>query len=194
LCSSRVQQLAPGPNWSPSLRSASRVAEDMTSVYISHRDGDLAVPQDLHGQARVDIKAPRGAARAADSDGTAALPPGWPLAPVGWRERQRRGRRTRGSHGAAADFAREPSRRPSSGKRGQARSQPNPLTSVRAAAPCQIRRSVTAELVHRHHYCIDTQVSLGCLLRRSEEIPHDRAAAWPLARGIRRSGLACTFS
>jgi hypothetical protein len=34
---------------------------------------------------------PRGAARAADSDGSAGLPPAWPLTPVGWRERQRPG-------------------------------------------------------------------------------------------------------
>jgi hypothetical protein len=33
--------------------------------------------------ARVDIKAPRGATRAADTASTAALPPAWPLAPVG---------------------------------------------------------------------------------------------------------------
>jgi hypothetical protein len=36
---------------------------------------------------------------------------------------------------AAADLAREPSQRPSLGNRGQARNQPNPRTSVRAAAP-----------------------------------------------------------
>jgi hypothetical protein len=41
----------------------------------------------------------RGAARAADSDGAARLPPGlsWPLTPVGWREGKNRGHRTRGS-------------------------------------------------------------------------------------------------
>ena len=41
---------------------------------------------------------PRGAARAADSAGSAALPlrsrAGWPLTPVGWREGQGRGRGT----------------------------------------------------------------------------------------------------
>ncbi len=47
---------------------------------------------------------------------------------------------------AAADLTREPSRRPSLGKRGQARSQPNPRTSVRAAAPCQIRHSASEGL------------------------------------------------
>jgi hypothetical protein len=47
---------------------------------------------------------------------------------------------------AAADLTREPSRRPSSGSCGQARSQPDPRASVRAAAPFQIRRSVRAEL------------------------------------------------
>jgi hypothetical protein len=34
-CGSKVQQSPQGPSWSPSLRSASRVAEDTTSVYIS---------------------------------------------------------------------------------------------------------------------------------------------------------------
>jgi hypothetical protein len=52
---------------------------------------------------------------------------------------------------AAADLTREPSRRPSLGKRGQARSQPNPRTSVRATAPCQIR-SVSAGLTLRCLY------------------------------------------
>ena len=57
---------------------------------------------------------------------------------------------------AAADLTREPSRRPSSGSCGQARSQPDPQASVWAAAPCQIRRSVRANLNCRHH-CIKTR-------------------------------------
>jgi hypothetical protein len=97
------------------------------------------VPQDLHGHARVDIKAPRGGcsrrrhgrhsralARLASGAGRLA------------RKAKTRGRRTRGSHGAAADLARGPSRRPSSGKRGQARSQPNPR---RAYGPPPLAKS-----------------------------------------------------
>ncbi len=63
--------------------------------------------------------------------------------PVGWREGHSFGAaQTQVVTRAAADLTGEPSRRPSSGSCGQARSQPDPQTSVRTAAPCQIRRSV----------------------------------------------------
>jgi hypothetical protein len=94
---------------------------------------------------------PRGAARAADTAPWPSL--SLPLrsgrgpVPVGWRE----GHSFGAAEGqavtqAAADLTREPSRRPKSGSCGQARSQPDPRASVRAATPCQIRHSVRAGL------------------------------------------------
>jgi hypothetical protein len=96
---------------------------------------------------------PRGAARAAGPGRPGRTPAAAParLASSAGRlarKAQAGAAETRGSHRAAAHLTREPSRRPSSGKRGQARSQPDPRTSVRAAAPCQIRRSVCADLTN----------------------------------------------
>ena len=69
------------------------------------------------------------------------LPPGWPLAPAGWRERQRRAAETRGKHGAAADLTRGPLAAAPSGLCGDLGGRP--IAGRRtAAAPCQIRRSV----------------------------------------------------
>ena len=101
------------------------------------------------------FKAARRAARAAATARTPSLPLALPLR----RRRRRRLARqaedlgaaiNRQSSRAAADLTREPSRRPSSGSCGQARSQPDPLASVRAAAPCQIRRSDRVRLIRGH--------------------------------------------
>jgi len=103
------------------------------------------------------FKAARRAARAADSARTPQLPLTLPLrrrlVPVGWREGHSSGAaEVQAVSRAAADLTREPSLRPTSGSCGQARSQPDPRISVRAAAPCQIRRSVCAKVPHCCHF------------------------------------------
>ena len=60
--------------------------------------------------------------------------------------RQRQGRRTRGSRPGRGGFDKGTLAAALIGYCGQARSQPDSRTSVRATAPCQIRRSVRAGL------------------------------------------------
>jgi len=105
------------------------------------------------------FKAARRAARAAASARSPPLPLALPL-----RRRQRRsagakakdlpGHNRPESLGAAADLTREPSRWPRSGQCGQTRSQPDRQDSVRAIAPCQIRRSVLSKLIRRRPYLL----------------------------------------
>jgi len=137
-----------------------------------------------------DIKAAHGAARAADTAARPTLPLTLPatagLMPVGWRERHTGfgAAETQAVARAAADLTREPSRRPSSGSCGQARSQPHPRTSVRAAAPCQIRRSVGANLPHcRWLPPVVTN-------RRSRRIPVDDFARCSLREGAHRGHIS----
>jgi hypothetical protein len=115
---------------------------------LSSRPKQSACENFLYG-----FKAAHGAARTADSGRHSRAPAGAPARLAsGARSAGAKGLRMgpqlepQEGRGAAADLTREPSRRPSSSLCGQARSQPDPPTSVRATAPCQIRRSVRVEL------------------------------------------------
>ena len=102
--------------------------------------------------------APR-AARAADTAGAAGLPL---TLPPGWPQRRSAGAKTFPVRGRGQNRQESPGRGAFDkgtlaaaliGHCGQARSQPDTQTSVRAAAPCQIRRSVCAKLPHRRCTC-----------------------------------------
>ena len=99
---------------------------------------------------------PRRAARAADTAGAAGLPltlpPGCASTPVGWREDLLAlGPRLEppGGHRGRGGFDKGTLAAALIGLMRAGRSQPDPPTSVRAAAPYQIRRSVCAELTRR---------------------------------------------
>jgi hypothetical protein len=99
------------------------------------------------------FKAARGAARAVGSGRPAALPltlpRGRPLHPADWREKQDGAAETRGSRPGRGRFDKGTLAAAHIGLMRAGVSQPDPQTSVRAAAPCQIHRSVSAELTVR---------------------------------------------
>ena len=92
--------------------------------------------------------APRGRSRrrlGRLSQAPAPLPPGWPLTPVGWRERQRRGR---GNPGKSRNRGGFDTGTPRGGSIGLMRStwEGRPIAGKRTAAPpCQIRHSACTE-------------------------------------------------